>query len=362
MLQTHTKQSPSILKDLLTANKEWFSLPMAGDMVKGTVIGKESGILYVDLDDAGIGMIYGKEYAAIHDIIKNLQKGDVVTAKLVELENEFGLRELSMKKTGDEKNWQSLKELKDKKETTDVKVLDANKGGLIVQAGTISGFLPVSQLTPAHYPRVEGGNKAMILEELQKFIGQKFIVRVLDIDAQEGKIIFSEKAAEDDKIKSALSQYHIGDVVEGTISGIVNFGVFVKFDDLLEGLIHISEIDWNLVTNPSSMFKVSEKVSAKIVDITQEGRISLSIKAMKNDPWSIIDQRFSVDDEIKREVVKINSYGALVKIDDGIQGLVHVSEFPSEKVMNESLEKDKEYTFKIKSIEPQNRKISLMLV
>ena len=356
-----TKQQTKSMKDLLEVNKEWFHLPYVGDMVQGKVIGKESGTLYVDLGSFGVGIVYGREYFAVQDTIKTLEPGTTISAKVVQVENENGLRELSMKKIGEERNWQFLKELKQKNETTEVKITDANKGGLLVQIGNMNGFLPVSQLAPMHYPRVEGGNKEMILEKLQKFVGQKITVRVLDLDPNEGKIIFSERAAEDDKMKSAIAKYKIGDLVEGTITGVVDFGAFIKFDTLLEGLIHISEMDWNLVKNPNDILKVGDKITAKIVEIADDGRISLSIKAMKNDPWDIIEERFAVGNELTREVVTINSYGVLVKIDDGIQGLVHISEFESEKNMRDRCKTGESYSFKIKSIEPQKRKISLVL-
>ena len=361
-MKTKTQNTKLSMKELLESNKQWFHLPYVGDTVQGKVIGKESGALYVDLGAFGIGIIYGREYFAVQDTIKSLEPDSVISAKVIEVENENGFRELSMKKIGDEKNWQMLKDLKEKNETTDVKVTDANKGGLLVQVGNMNGFLPVSQLAPIHYPRVEGGDKEMILEKLQKFIGQKITVRVLDLDSNEGKLIFSERAAEDDKMKSAMAKYHIGNIVEGTITGVVDFGAFIKFDTLLEGLIHISEMDWNLVKDPNDILKVGDKVTAKIVEIAEDGRISLSIKAMKNDPWDIIEERFAVNNELKCEVVTVNAYGALVKIDDGIQGLVHVSEFESEKEMREQCKPGESYTFKIKSIEPQKRKISLVLV
>lgn len=359
---TTTKQPQNTtMKDLLEYNKDWFSIPSVGGTLEGTVIGKESGALYVDLGAIGTGIIYGKEYFAVQDTIKNLKPGDAFTAQLIELENEEGFRELSMKKIGDERNWQSLKDLKTRNQTMEVKITDANKGGLLVQAGSMNGFLPVSQLAPVHYPRVEGGNKDMILEELQKFIGQKLAVRVLDMDSSEGKLIFSEKAAEDDKIKDAISKYKIGDIVEGKITGIVDFGAFIKFDPLLEGLIHISEIDWNLVQNPNDIIKIGDTVKAKIVDITSDGRVSLSIKAMKNDPWDNIEKKFEIGAEIKKDVSKVNSYGALVQLDEGIQGLIHISEFESEKDMKDKIKVGNTYTFKIKSIESQKRKISLSL-
>lgn len=350
------------MKEIVASYKEWFQLPHTGDIVEGTVLGKESGALYIDLGPIGTGVIYGREYFAVQDTIRDLKPGDKISAKLVQLENEDGLRELSMKEAGEERNWQSLKELRDKGESIEVKITDANRGGLLVSLGDLNGFLPVSQLAPAHYPRVEGGDKEMILDELRKFVGQKLMVRVLDIDPQEGKLIFSEKAAEDDKIKEALVGYTVGDVVEGDITGVVDFGAFIKFDPLLEGLIHISELDWNLVKNPRDVISVGDKVTAKIVDISEDGRVSLSLKALKDDPWAGIEKRFAKDDKVTGEVTKVTSYGALVKLEEGIQGLVHVSEFASEDDLRAALKDGETHTFTVTSIDAQERKISLSLV
>ena len=352
----------NVMKDIVTARKEWFQLPHTGDILEGTVIGKESGALYIDLGPIGTGVIYGREYFAVQDAIRDLKPGDPISAKLVQLENEDGLRELSMKEAGEERNWQTLKELREKNETIEVKITDANRGGLLVTLGDLNGFLPVSQLAPAHYPRVEGGNKEMILDELRKFVGQKLMVRVIDIDPQEGKLIFSEKAAEDDKMKESLEKYSVGDEVEGEITGVVDFGAFIKFDPRLEGLIHISELDWNLVKNPRDVVNVGETVKAKIVDIADDGRVSLSLKALKADPWEGIEKRFALGNKVEGEITKVNSYGALVKIDEGVQGLLHVSEFSSEEELREKVKEGQSYTFEITSLEVHERKISLSLV
>ncbi len=364
MKKLNTKSSKNIqnTKEMLTIKKYWTKLPSKNDIVEGTVIGKESGTLYIDLGPIGTGIIYGREYYAAQENIRVLNPGDNISAKLIEFENEKGFRELSMKEAGEEKNWQSLKDMQENNETTEVKILEANRGGLLVQTGDMNGFLPVSQLAPAHYPRVDGGNKEMILEELKKFIGEKMVVRILDIEPKEGKLIFSEKSAEESKIKNELSNYKIGNVVEGTITGVVDFGAFMKFTPLLEGLIHISELDWNTVKDPRNMLKVGDKVKAKIANITNDGRISLSIKELTKDPWEEIEKTFKPGTEIEREISSITSYGALVKIQDGVQGLLHVSEFESEEQMHQQLQTGKQYKFKITTIEPEERKASLQLI
>jgi len=348
------------MKEALQAQKSYFQLPKRGDILEGEVLGRESGMLFVDLGIVGTGVVYGVEYFRAQDIIKNLKPGDKITAKLVELENDDGYRELSLKKAEEEKNWQYLEEKRRSSETVGIQIIDANKGGLLGKIGNLTGFLPVSQLAPANYPRVEGGDKNRILDELRKFIGETIEVQVLDVNPEEEKLIFSEKAAEGEAIEKALKKYKVGDIVDGEITGVVDFGAFIKFDELLEGLIHISELDWSLVGNPKDMVKVGDKIKAKIVDISNS-KVSLSLKALKENPWEGIDKKYKQGDKIKGLVATINPYGALVKIEDKIQGLVHVSEFENEDEMKEKLEEGKEYEFEILSVDTKEYKIALKL-
>ncbi|MDX1535400.1 MAG: S1 RNA-binding domain-containing protein [Candidatus Spechtbacterales bacterium] len=362
-MKTKTENSTNgVMKDALQTNRSLFQLPHEGEIVEGKVIGKESGVLYIDLGPIGTGVVYGVEYFKVQDEIKDLEPGDTVSAKLTQIENEDGYRELSMKKAEEEKSWRYLEEVHRNQESIEMKVVDANKGGLMGKAGDLVGFLPVSQLAPANYPRVEGGDKSKILQELKNFIGQTMQVQVLDIDPKDNKVIFSERAAESDAIKESLEEYKVGDVIEGEITGIVDFGAFIKFDDMLEGLIHISELDWSLIEDPHDIVSVGDKVKAKIVDIAKDGRVSLSLKALKDNPWENIEERYETGKKIKGEVSKINPYGALVKIEEGIQGLVHVSEFTSEEEMSEKLEEDETYEFEVLSLDPEDHKIALKLV
>ncbi|MEX2145000.1 MAG: S1 RNA-binding domain-containing protein [Candidatus Spechtbacterales bacterium] len=366
---TKTNETP-LTKEVLQAQKSYFQLPKRGDIVEGEVLGRERGMLFIDLGMIGTGVVYGVEYFRAQDIIKNLKLGDKISAKLVELENEDGYRELSLKKAEEEKSWQYLEEKKKNQEIVEIKIIDANKGGLLGKIGNLTGFLPVSQLAPANYPRVEGGDKNKILDELRKFIDETMEVQVLDVNPEEEKLIFSQKAAEGEAIEKALKKYKVGDVVEGEITGVVDFGAFIKFDEILEGLIHISELDWSLVGDPKDMIKVGDKVKAKIVDIS-ENKVSLSLKALKENPWEGIDKKYKVGDKLKGIVATINPYGALVRIEDKIQGLVHVSEFSAkdesvsaeenEEIMRSKLEEGKEYEFEILSIDTEEYKISLKL-
>lgn len=333
-------------------------LPEAGDIVEGPVIGIEKSAIYIDLTPFGTGTIYGREFMSARDIIKRINIGDIVTAKIVERENEDGYIELSLKEAHQAIVWNEAEDLLKKKTVIKVQVKDANKGGLIIEWKGLQGFLPASQLGAEHYPRVEDGDKVKIMEELKRLVGQKISVSVLTAAPKEGKLIFTEKGNDQKGHDEIVEKYVVGSEVLGEITGIVDFGVFVKIEDGLEGLVHISELDWGLVEDPRKMFKVGEKVKAKIIEISN-GKISLSIKALKDNPWTVAKERYKKGDEVKGVIIKYNKYGALASIEEGVAGLVHMSEFKTEEKLRAALELGKTYTFKITHFDPRDQKMAL---
>jgi len=252
--------------------------PKIGEIVEGTIIASEANTLFLDLGPKGVGIIYGRALYESKDILKSLKVGEKILAKITNLENEDGYRELSPKDASKELSWDELKRRKEEEESFEIKISGANKGGLLAQIMGVSAFLPTSQLAPEHYPRVEGGESLKIIKELQKFVGQKLKVKLFALDQAEEKIILSEKACMIEQIKEILKKYKIGDVVDGKITGITNFGVFIKFGgDGLEGLIHSSEIPEDINKNLSENLKINQKVKAKIIEINND-RIYLSLK------------------------------------------------------------------------------------
>jgi small subunit ribosomal protein S1 len=338
-------------------------LPRIGDIVEGTVIGLGRSAVYVDLGPVGTGIVFGQEFYDSKETLKNVEMGEKLMLKVVDQENDEGYIELSASQAGRELNWEKLLAEKDKDGVIVAKVLGANKGGLLVESEKVQGFLPVSQLSPKHYPRVEGADKSKILEKLQDLVGQSLTVKILTIDPRKEILILSEKATETQKLKELVEKYKVGDVVEGEITGIVDFGVFIKIiPDNLEGLIHISELDWQLIDNPAEIVKVGEKVKAKIIEITDGTRISLSLKSLKKDPWADIDKNHKKGDVLEGEVTKFNPFGAFVQISPKIQGLVHISEFGTKTKMEQKLKIGKKYQFQILQIEPQEHRMTLKLV
>lgn len=335
--------------------------PAVGDLVEGPVINIEKSAVYVSLAPIGTGIIYGREFITARDIIKKLNIGDVIAAKVVDTDNKEGYIELSLKEARQALIWSEAEEAIKNKTVLELPIIEANKGGLIIEWQGISGFLPASQLKTEHYPRVGDGDKDKILEELKKLVGQKISVSIISVSPKEGKLIFSEKSPQEKDKEKIIGHYKVGDEVSGTVTGIVDFGVFVKIEDGLEGLVHISEIDWALVEDPRALFKVDQKVKVKIIEI-KDGKISLSIKALKENPWHTAGKNYKKDMQVQGVIIKFNKHGALASIEEGIAGLVHISEFGSEEKLRKTLELGKSYNFKITLFDAKEQKMALSYI
>ncbi len=350
-------------------------IPEVGDVIPGTVMFVASSYALVDLGPMGTGIVLGKEMRDGLGPEGKLKVGTTVTATLMSYENEDGYIELSIREASYEKSWEDIEHKLTNREVVATKISEANKGGLMVEINGIVGFLPVSQLASEHYPRVEDGDKNKILDLLKKLIGEEIQVRILDADRESEKLIVSEKAAQSEKERELINLLKVGDIVSGEVSGVVDFGAFVKFtppiredgkkpSEKLEGLVHISELAWQLIDDPREMIKTGDAVEAKIIGI-EETRISLSMKALKKDPWNEVLDKYKVGDVVSGKVDKINHFGAFVYLDKDIHGLAHVSEFqdvyPGKKI--EDVFKEGEvYTWNILSIEPKSHRMGLLPV
>jgi small subunit ribosomal protein S1 len=330
------------------------------EIVEGKVLLIEGTEVFIDLGHLGTGIIYGREFMNSREIIKNLNIGDTITGKVVDVENEDGYIELSLKEARQALIWSEAEKMIHEKTVLALPVKEANKGGLMLEWNGINGFLPASQLKADHYPRVDDGNKEDILRELKKLVGVTLGVQIISINVKEGKLIFSEKGGEDTEKKQMITKYNLGDEVECEVTGAVDFGVFLKLEDGLEGLVHISELDWSLVEDPKSMFKVGQKVHAKIISISDD-KVSLSIKALKPNPWKNVEGKYNKDDRVTGVVIKYNKHGALVSIEEGVAGLIHVSEFGSQDALKEALQLGKSYEFKISLFDAGEQRMTLVL-
>ncbi len=333
-----------------------------GEIVEARLLKKTSREAFFDLGKFGTGIVYGMELSNAKDIVKNTEVGGAVPAKVVHLEGEHGYIEISLAEAGKQRLWQQVEELQESGEIIKFKITGANSGGLMGSIADLKAFLPLSQLSNDHYPKDAEGDRQKGMEELKKFIGQELNVKIVTVNPRANKLIVSEREIFAANIKELLSHYEVGQVVPGIVSGIADFGIFVRFVDepQIEGLVHISEIDHRVIDNPKEVLKLNETVSVKIIDI-KEGRVFLSLKALKADPWADAGSRYHAGDEIIGRVYKFNPYGATIDLEGGLQGMIHISEFGGTEEMKTALIPGAPHRFLIDAVKPEEKRIVLKL-
>jgi len=349
-------QEPQTMKDLA----EDFAAKLVpfkeGDVIEVKIIEASRSRILVDVAGLCLGIIPEKE---LSPEMGEAKVGDKILAYVLVLENKDGYCVLSLKRADKERVTKTLEEKFQSGGILTVKCHDANRGGLLCAFGEYEGFLPVSQLSSSHYPKVSSGDKDEILGKLRSLLNQNLQVKILSFEPQNNKLIFSEKAAGDVVQQEKIKNYQIGQVLEGEITGIVDFGLFVNLGEV-EGLVHISEVSWEHVANLNDLFKVGQKVKVQIIS-TENNRLSLSLKRLIEDPWLKLVKKYKVGEIIEGEVTRITPFGAFVAFDN-LDGLVHISEM-GEKISTPSdvVEIDKKYRFKIIAIEPELHKLNLSM-
>ncbi len=329
----------------------------AGEVITGTVLSVRKHEVLIDLGAQGVGLVPRREVG--HG--KQLEEGSEVSASVIDTELDNGYSLLSLRKAAKDRGWEEVSAKMAEEEIIEVVAYDANRGGLLIEYEGVRGFLPVSQLSAEHYPRVGSADKDEILQRLNALINQPLKVRILDCDRKANKLIFSEKEAIRDGLAERFKKLTVGDTVKGVVTGVVDFGAFVNIEGI-EGLVHISEISWERVNNPSDYVKVGQNIDAKIISIDKE-RLSLSMKQLTQDPWLDEVEQFKKGDKVEGTITRITPFGAFVQISSAVEALVHISELGG----GEGVDPEKVFTlnerkeFAILDIDKDNRKISLSL-
>lgn len=345
------------MDDLLASSDASVKQLTVGEVTTGKVLTLRKHEVLIDLGSQGVGFVPRREVG----FSRALKVGDEVTASVVDTEMDNGYSLLSLRKAAKDRGWEEVAAKLESGDVIEVAPYDANRGGLLVEYEGVRGFLPVSQLSAEHYPRVGSSDKDEILQRLNSLIGQTLKVRILDSDRKANKLIFSEKEAIKDGLADRLSSLKVGDSVKGVVTGVVDYGAFVNVEGI-EGLVHISEISWERVNNPSDYLKVGQTIEAKIISIDKD-RLSLSIKQLSQDPWLDEVEQFKPGSSVEGTVTRITPFGAFVQISPAVEALVHVSELGEgdnadpEKVF--TLNERKSFT--VLEVDKENRKISLSL-
>lgn len=346
-------------KDLASANP--VQSYNVGDVVVGDVLVANQKMILLDLEGQFTGIITGSHMHSSTEDSSEIVPGTRIESIVIGDDAHSGLIHLSLRKASQAKLIEKLHSNFDTKEIITVVPNEANKGGLLIDLDGIKGFIPVSQLTPVHYPRVEGANAEKILEHLNKLVGKPFQVRVINVDQNGKKIIFSEKAAIEEQRAAAMQTIKIGDIVEGHVSGILTYGLFVTFNGI-EGLVHVSEIDWGHVNNPHKHARIGDKVTVQVIGIEGE-KISLSIKRLKPNPWQVLADKYQVGDIIEAPVLRLSQFGIFLELDGAISGLIHLSEIPADmmKSLEEKVHVGEMMQARIITFDPVAKRIGLSL-
>jgi small subunit ribosomal protein S1 len=346
----------TLTMDELLAGSDITSLT-ASDVVEGVITSVRKNEIWIDLGAKGVGVVLRREIG--HG--QALEVGQGVTVSVIDPEMEEGYALLSMKRAVKDRGWDEVQRIFDDQEVVEITPYDANRGGLLVELEGIRGFLPVSQLAAGHYPRVSGADKDEILQKLNSLTNAPLRVRVLDVSRKDNKLIFSEKEAVKGDMQARFAELKVGDVVEGIVTGVIDFGAFVNVDGI-EGLIHISEISWERVDNPRNYVKVGETIKAKIIAIDKD-RLSLSLKQMSEDPWLSEVKSFKKGDVVEGKVTRITPFGAFVQLSPSVEALVHVSEMSNDETVDPEklFQLNETKQFKVLDVDTENRKIALSL-
>lgn len=348
--------NPLTMDDLLARASDSVKQLTAGEVVHGTILSIKKHEVLIDLGPLGVGLVPRREVS----MSNNYAEGDEVTASVVEVELDNGYSLLSMRKAARDRGWDEVAAKLESGEIVTVTPYDANRGGLLAEYEGVRGFLPVSQLSAEHYPRVGSSDKDEILQRLNTLVNKEIRVRILDADRKANKLIFSEKEAIKEGLAERFEKLSVGDTVKGIVTGVVDFGVFVNVEGI-EGLIHISEISWERVNNPSDYVKVGQTVEAKIIAIDKE-RLSLSMKQLTKDPWLDEVEQFKPGEDVEGTVTRITPFGAFVQLSPAVEALVHVSELGGDGTDPEKVfTLNERKTFTVLEIDKDNRKISLSL-
>jgi len=367
ILDENQKENPEdrIFAELLSASKRNQVLN-EGDVIEGVVVEMNKGEALVDFGGKSEGVIQGKELvdASLEDEIK---VGASVLAVVLTPEDEEGRAILSIRRARAERKWREMGEKFENKDSVTVTVVQPNKGGLIVNAEGLQGFVPISQLGPTYYPssiQKGPGFADAAIAYLTQFIGVEFDTQIIEFERETNRLILSERVLlQRTKGFEPLEElnFKVGDEIEGKVVAIKDFGIFVDLGTA-SGLVHISEMSWDRVNHPGDLVKMGQDVKVRVIGIDEGGRrVSLSVKQLSLNPWLNIAQHFEMGQITKGIVTKIVDYGAFVQLEAGFDGLVHISELSHLHVKDPAdvLQEGQEADFKIILLDRDNQRLGL---
>jgi len=353
------------MQRLLDAQEGQFKTIKRGDVVEGQIVHMDADEILVDIGLKSEGVLNTKELSSTgYGSLGELNVGDNVLVYVMQPETPEGHAVVSIKRARQERQWRVAQEQYERGELLEAEVIDHNKGGLIVNLEGIRGFVPISQIL--NLKREDNADSAETQNKLQTMVGKALQLKIIEINRNRNRLILSERLAVQEwrarRREELLNELEVGEIRQGTVSNLANFGAFVDLGGA-DGLVHISQLAWSRVNHPSEVLKVGQKVEVQVLSVDKERKkIALSIKRAEVDPWTTVEQRYEVGQLVQGTITKIAPFGAFARIEDGVEGLIHLSELPAgTQDPKNALQEGQEVTVRIVRIEPERRRLGLSI-
>jgi len=353
----------SLMEQFLSDPSHDYKTLKYGDVMEGIIMHLDRDELLVDIGSKAEGIVPAKEYSSLSAEERDaLAIGDSILVFVVQAENPEGHPVVSIDRARQEKSWRKLQEIHDANDVIEAEVTNYNKGGLLVNLDGVRGFVPASQVS-----EIRGGDESSKQADMAKLIGTSLPLKVIEINRHRNRLILSERQAiqerRDVMKEKLIEELKEGEVRKGRISSICDFGAFVDIGGA-DGLVHLSELSWSRVRHPSEMLKIGQEVDVFVLGINaQEKKIALSIKRTQAEPWSRVANSYEVGKLVRGTVTQVVNFGAFARIEDGIEGLIHVSELADERIQHpkQVVSEGQELLLRIIRIDPQRRRMGLSL-
>ncbi|ACZ37933.1 30S ribosomal protein S1 [Sphaerobacter thermophilus] len=356
-------ESVSLMEQLLSDPSHDYRVLNYGDVIEGQIMHVDRDELLVDIGSKSEGIIPAREFSTLTDEERAaLSVGDHVLVFVVQAENQEGQAVLSIDRARQEKSWRRLQEIYEAGEIIEAEVTNYNKGGLLVNLDGVRGFVPASQVT-----EIRGGDDSSKQADMARLIGSKLSLKIIEINRHRNRLILSERQAiqeRRDVMKERLiEELTEGETRRGRVTSITDFGAFVDIGGA-DGLVHLSELSWSRVKHPSEVLKVGEEVDVYVLGINaEEKKIALSIKRTQPEPWSRVAMKYEVGQLVLGTVTQLANFGAFARIEDGIEGLIHVSELSEQRIGHprQVVSEGQDLILRIIRIDPARRRMGLSL-
>jgi small subunit ribosomal protein S1 len=354
---------PSLLEQYLSDPSHDYKTLKYGDVMDGVIMRIDRDEILVDIGSKSEGIVPAREFSNLTTEEKqDLSIGGTILVFVVQPENQEGQAVVSIDRARQEKSWRKLQEIYEANDVIEAEVTNYNKGGLLVNLDGVRGFVPASQVS-----EIRGGDDASKQADMARLIGTSLPLKVIEINRHRNRLILSERQAVQERRdvmkEKLIEELKEGEVRKGRVSSICDFGAFVDIGGA-DGLVHLSELSWSRVRHPSEILKVGQEIDVYVLGInSQEKKIALSIKRTQAEPWSQVAAKYEVGQLVRGTVTQLANFGAFARIEDGIEGLIHVSELTDERITHpkQVVKEGDDLLLRIIRIDPQRRRMGLSL-